>query len=142
MKSFILLALLGLSLSLSSERQAMVTCAKRAIGRPYVLGADGPDKFDCIGLVRFCLRQIGKGSKIGSVCHYQYNKGSHPKKSQLQPGDAVFFRNKGEASKQPGHVGIYIGNDVYINANSVSKKVVSAQLSGNKNYYGATNYID
>ena len=142
MKSFILLALLGLSLSLSSQRQAMVTCAKRALGKPYVLNAAGPDKFDCIGLVRFCLKQIGKGSNIGSVCHYQYNKGSHPSKSQLQPGDAVFFKNNGEASKQPGHVGIYIGNDVYINANSVKKKVVSAQLSGNRNYYGATNYID
>ena len=126
MKSFILLALLGLSLSLSSQRQAMVTCAKRALGKPYVLDAAGPDKFDCIGLVRFCLKQIGKGSS----------------KSQLQPGDAVFFKNNGEASKQPGHVGIYIGNDVYINANSVKKKVVSAQLSGNRNYYGATNYID
>ena len=142
MKSFIILALLGLSLSLSADRTTVVNCAKNALGKPYVLGAAGPNSFDCIGLVRYCLKQIGKGGNIGSVCHYQYNKGPHPSKDQLQPGDAVFFKNNGDANKQPGHVGIFVGNDMYINANSVQKKVVSAKLSANRNYYGATNYID
>ena len=140
MKGFLILALLGLSLALSADRTSMVNCAKGAMGSPYKKGAAGPKSFDCIGLVRYCLWQIGKGKDIGSVCHYQWTKGRAAKNPQ--PGDAVFFKNNGDPNIQPGHVGIYIGNDYYINANSVDKKVVQARLSSNKNYMGARNFVD
>ena len=144
MKSYIIIILLGLSLCISRDRQRVVDCAKSAIGKAYVKGAHGPNTFDCIGLVRYCLAQIGKGANIGSVCHYQYTdqKGKYVEKANLQPGDAVFFSNNGPKSVQPGHVGIFIGNNAYINANSVVNKVVQATLSTNRNYYGARNFID
>ena len=138
MKGFLILVLLGLSLS--SNRDIVVSCAKKQLNKPYKRGGQGPDKFDCIGLVKYCLDQIGKGGNIGSVCHYQYKKGKPVNKNQLQPGDAVFFDfNSGTP---PGHVGIYIGNDYYINASTKEMKVVMSKLSANTHYYGARNYID
>ena len=141
MKAYIILVLLGLTLCLSKDRERVVSCAKAQLGKPYKLGAAGPNQFDCIGLVRYCLWQIGKGKNIGGVCHYQYSKGKAVAKGNLQGGDAVFFKNNGSGT-QPGHVGIYIGGDSYINANSVVNKVTQASLSSNRNYYGARNFID
>ena len=44
---------------------------KRTIGQ-VILGGQGPNSFDCIGLAKFCLDIIGKGGKIGKIYHYQY----------------------------------------------------------------------
>ena len=49
---------------------------KRTIGQ-VILGGQGPNSFDCIGLAKFCLDIIGKGGKIGKIYHYQYDKGRH-----------------------------------------------------------------
>jgi cell wall-associated NlpC family hydrolase len=139
MKGILILVLISLTVSLSKDREAVVKCAKEAMGKPYVKGSKGPNKFDCIGLVRHCLEKIGKGQNIGSVCHYQYKKGRAADNKNPQPGDAVFFSTA--KGKEPSHVGIYIGNGVYINANSVEKRVTTGQLS-NKKYVTARNFID
>ena len=139
MKAILILVLISLTVSLSQDRETVVKCAKEAMGKPYVKGSKGPNQFDCVGLVRHCLEKIGKGKEIGSVCHYQYKKGKAADNKNPQPGDAVFFSNsKGE---EPSHVGIYIGNGVYINANSIEKKVTTGQLSSKK-YVIARNFID
>jgi cell wall-associated NlpC family hydrolase len=78
------------------------------IGDPYVWGAAGPTAFDCSGLVVWSFAQIGI-----SLPHFSgdlWNSGVHVPRSQLEPGDLVFF------FASLSHVGIYIGNGLMIDA--------------------------
>lgn len=78
------------------------------IGDPYVWGAAGPSAFDCSGLVVWAYAQIGI-----SLEHFTgdlWNEGEHISRSQLQPGDLVFF------FADLGHVGIYVGNGLMLDA--------------------------
>ena len=61
--------------------------------------------------------------------------------NQLKPGDIVGFNNH-DGKKQPGHVGIFVGNDKYIHSPSKGKVVTYGVLSTNKNFIGGRNYID
>jgi peptidoglycan DL-endopeptidase CwlO len=77
-------------------------------GDPYVWGAAGPGAFDCSGLVVWAYAQVGI-----SLPHYtgdQWNMGVHVSRADLQPGDLVFFY------ADIGHVGIYIGNGLMVDA--------------------------
>jgi peptidoglycan DL-endopeptidase CwlO len=77
-------------------------------GDPYVWGAAGPSSFDCSGLVLWAYAQVGI-----SLPHFtgaQWNMGVHVSRSQLQPGDLVFFY------ADIGHVGLYIGNGLMVDA--------------------------
>ena len=59
------------------------------LGDPYVWGAAGPSSFDCSGLVMWAYAQVGI-----SLMHFtgdQWNEGEHISRSELQPGDLVFF---------------------------------------------------
>jgi|SRR5580658_570328 cell wall-associated NlpC family hydrolase len=78
------------------------------VGDPYVWGAAGPNEFDCSGLVMWAYAKVGI-----SLDHYtgdQWNEGVHISRSQLEPGDLVFF------FADIGHVGIYIGNGMMVDA--------------------------
>ena len=81
-------------------------------GKPYVWGAEGPDAFDCSGLVMYALQKaFGK-----SFPHYsgaQYNATTPV--SNPQPGDLVFFGPGGS-----DHVGVYAGGGKYWSAMSPS----------------------
>ncbi len=77
-------------------------------GDPYVWGAAGPNAFDCSGLVLWAYAQVGI-----SLPHFtgdQWNMGVHVARSQLQPGDLVFFY------ADISHVGLYIGNGLMVDA--------------------------
>ena len=93
----------GSSLEVHALRIAM-----SKIGSSYAWGAAGPDSFDCSGLVVWAYAQLGV-----SLPHYTgwlWNSGVHVSRSQLRPGDLVFFF--------PGisHVGIYVGNGFMLDA--------------------------
>jgi peptidoglycan DL-endopeptidase CwlO len=77
-------------------------------GDPYVWGAAGPSAFDCSGLVLWAYAQVGI-----SLPHFtgdQWNMGIHVSRSDLEPGDLVFFY------PDIGHVGLYIGNGLMVDA--------------------------
>jgi peptidoglycan DL-endopeptidase CwlO len=77
-------------------------------GDPYVWGAAGPNAFDCSGLVLWAYAQVGI-----SLPHFtgdQWNMGIHVSRSDLEPGDLVFFY------PDIGHVGLYIGNGLMVDA--------------------------
>jgi peptidoglycan DL-endopeptidase CwlO len=85
------------------------------IGDPYVWAAAGPDAFDCSGLVVWSYAQIGI-----SLEHFTgdlWNEGEHVSRSQLQPGDLVFF------FADISHVGIYIGNGLMVDAPTAGQDV-------------------
>ena len=87
--------------------QALQAALTRA-GDPYVWGAAGPGQFDCSGLVVWAYAQEGI-----ALPHYTgslWNSGVHVARSDLEPGDLVFF------FADISHVGIYIGNGMMIDA--------------------------
>lgn len=82
--------------------QTVLYWANRALGKPYVYGAAGPDAFDCSGLVMWVYAHAG--ISFPHSAQAQYDNTTRVPVSDLQPGDLVFYF-------QPvDHVGIYIGN--------------------------------
>ncbi|MFI6456901.1 NlpC/P60 family protein [Streptosporangium amethystogenes] len=76
--------------------------------KPYVWGAEGPNSFDCSGLVMWAYQKVGI-----SLPHYtgnQWTAGTHISRNDLRPGDLVFFYS------DLHHVGIYIGAGLMVHA--------------------------
>jgi len=88
-----------------------VTIAKRYLGIKYVWAGASPKKgFDCSGLTMYVYAQLGI-----TLPHYsgdQWKSGFRVDKSQLKPGDLVFFYG----SKEPQHEGMYVGDGKFIHA--------------------------
>ena len=85
------------------------------VGDPYVWGAAGPSAFDCSGLVKWAYAQVGI-----SLMHFtgdQWNEGEHISRSELEPGDLVFF------FPDIGHVGLYVGNGLMVDAPTFGQPV-------------------
>lgn len=101
-------------------------------GAPYHYGGTGPYKsgFDCSGLVMMAWRHAGVS--LPRVVPDQYNATRRVSRSDLQPGDLVFFDGL-------GHVGLYVGNNQFIHAPHTGTVVQIESLSGyySSNYYGA-----
>lgn len=114
--------------SYSSEAGlSLVELAKKYLGCPYVYGATGPKSFDCSGFTYFIYKQVGHPIARGGSS--QFYEGTSVAKSELQPGDLVFFRDPATAGSHPmTHVGIYIGNNQFIHASS-SKRGSGVKIS-------------
>ena len=89
----------------------IIAIAQQYIGAPYVYGGTTPSGFDCSGYVSFVLKQAGKLSFNQSTIGL-YNMAQ--KVSTPQVGDLVFFSGTYRAGIS--HVGIYMGNNLMINA--------------------------
>lgn len=89
-------------------------------GDPYVWGAAGPGQFDCSGLVLWAYAQ--EGIHLDHYTGDQWNEGQHISRSQLQPGDLVFF------FADISHVGLYIGNGLMVDAPSFGQDVMVQQI--------------
>lgn len=104
----------------------MIDIAKSKLGCKYVLGAEGPEKFDCSGLVYYCLKQGGSNRRRLNAAGYSqvsdWEKITSLTSGELEKGDLLFFYNN--ARSKVGHVGIYIGGGEMIDASSSNGKVV------------------
>ncbi len=90
-------------------------------GKPYVWGAEGPDAFDCSGLVKYALeKSFGKSFPHYSGDQYAMSRGV----SNPQIGDLVFFGPGGR-----NHVGVYAGNGKIWSAMSPSSGIGMANVS-------------
>lgn len=94
--------------------QALQAAISR-LGDPYIWGAAGPTTFDCSGLVMWAYQQVGISLPHFTVS--QYNSGVHVARSDLEPGDLVFF------FPNISHVGMYIGNGMMIDAPNFGEDV-------------------
>jgi cell wall-associated NlpC family hydrolase len=111
-------------------RSRIVEIARKQIGDAYVPGASGPHGFDCSGLTRFVYQQAADIS----LPHYsraQYGKVKPVSRANAQPGDLVFFFERGAH-----HVGIYIGNGKMIDAPGRGDKVRVSPTTGS--WWGRT----
>lgn len=99
----------------------IVAYAKQFLGTPYVYGGNGPSCFDCSGFTKYVYAHFGV--TLNRTATDQLANGTSVSKSQLQPGDLVFFR--ANTTKPVSHVGIYIGGGQFIHAstNTYSVKI-------------------
>ena len=100
--------------SSSALGEQIVALAKQYLGTPYVLGGNGPSSFDCSGFTKYIYAQFGY--TLNRTATDQLQNGVSVSRSELQPGDLVFF--KYNTSKPVSHVGIYIGGGEFIHAST------------------------
>lgn len=115
----------------SPTGNALVNYAMRYVGYPYVWATHGPSSFDCSGFTYWVVFNV-TGKNIGYGTWTQVAAGSPVSKSNLQPGDLVFFQNTYTAGLS--HVGLYIGNGKFIHAQNEETGVVVSELDSS--YYG------
>ncbi len=94
--------------------QQAVDFAMQYLGCPYVYGGNGPSCFDCSGFTSYIYRHFGY--TLNRTASGQLSNGQSVSKSELRPGDLVFFRYN--TSKAASHVGIYIGGGQFIHAST------------------------
>lgn len=118
------------SVQASSKAASVVALAKEQVGKPYVWGAEGPDTFDCSGLVQY-IYQHAAGVSMPRTTYDQVKVGQTVPLDQLQAGDLVFWGSE----TAPYHVAIYIGNNQYVNAATPEQGTILQTMSS---YYKPT----
>jgi len=107
-------------------------------GKPYVLGDEGPSRFDCSGLVHYAVN--GAGYSVPRYSAAAYSTHSAWAKvygtASLRRGDILFFRS--DTSSYIGHCGIYLGGGEFVHASSGQGRVMVSTLD---NTYWARNYV-
>jgi cell wall-associated NlpC family hydrolase len=107
--------------------QIAVDAAMSQRGKPYVWGATGPNSYDCSGLMLWAYGKAGISLPRNSAA--QATVGTPIPRSQLQPGDLVFY------GSPVHHVGMYIGGGNMVHAPTEGDVVKVAPLQAN--YSGA-----
>ena len=128
----------GDSLPASSVGEQVAAMAAQYVGTRYVYGGSAPGGFDCSGLTMYLYKQFGYSLPHTASGQYA-NCGVKVSRSNLQPGDLVFFTSSGAGGKI-NHVAVYTGNGQIIHARYSVGKVHINYLSEsyyNKNYVGA-----
>ncbi len=106
----------------------VVGIAMRYLGTPYRWGGASPKTgFDCSGFIMYVYAQVGVSLPHNAAA--QYGQGTPVSKSQLQPGDLVFFNGL-------GHNGLYIGGGQFIHSPRTGDVVKISSLSDS--WYAAT----
>ncbi|WP_232320578.1 C40 family peptidase [Herbidospora daliensis] len=92
----------------SPQMQTALQAAASKLGSRYVWGAEGPDTFDCSGLVQWAFAQAG--IKMPRVTNQQWATGPQVSLAQAQPGDLLFWRSDPTNPGYISHVAIYWGD--------------------------------
>jgi cell wall-associated NlpC family hydrolase len=109
-----------------SRYGGVVGIAMRYLGTPYVYGGSTPAGFDCSGFIMYVFAQVGVSLPHNAAAQYGY--GTPVDRSQLQPGDLVFFNGL-------GHAGIYVGGGSFIHSPHTGDVVKISSMTG---WYAST----
>ena len=101
----------------SEERSLLVRVVKTFLGVPYKLGGSTLKGIDCSAFVRKIYEIFN--IELPRTTREQFSIGKKIGKEQLEEGDLVFFRRRGNSS----HVGIYIGDNQFVHASSYNRQV-------------------
>lgn len=111
---------------LTGKVPTVVLAAESQLGVPYVYGGATPySAFDCSGLTMYAYSKAGISLPHSSTL--QANYGWAVSRYSLRPGDLLFFDTSGKGTIN--HCGIYLGNNMFINAQSGAGKVIKASLT-------------
>jgi cell wall-associated NlpC family hydrolase len=105
----------SLNLDPSKATSIAIRTALSKVGSPYVYGATGPNSFDCSGLTGFAY--AAAGIHLPRSSGEQAGVGRPVSRSELQPGDLVFFYSP------ISHVGLYIGGGRMVHARTFGQPV-------------------
>ncbi|MEZ0094563.1 NlpC/P60 family protein [Streptacidiphilus sp. EB129] len=127
-------------ISFSAQAAGAIYYAQTKLGTPYLWGGEGLAsqnyQFDCSGLTQAAYASVG--ITLPRVAADQWYAGPHPTRSQLQPGDLVFFSHDPHDPAQIHHVGIYIGGGYMINAPHTGAVIRYDSIDSEGDYFGAT----
>lgn len=104
-------------------KERLVLFAKKMLHLPYKFGGNGIAALDCSSYVQKVYSIIG--INLPRSAREQFKIGDAVNKEELSVGDLVFFRTY---ASFPSHVGIYLGNNLFIHASSKSKIVTIDSL--------------
>ncbi|WTX05748.1 bifunctional lytic transglycosylase/C40 family peptidase [Streptomyces canus] len=123
----------------SKQAAGAIYYAQKKLGTPYLWGGTGTaeqgGRFDCSGLTQAAYESVG--ITLPRVANDQYNAGPHPARSELLPGDLVFFSKDPTNSRAIHHVGIYVGGGYMIDAPRTGA-VIRFDPIDTSEYFGAT----
>ena len=91
----------------------IIATALKYQGVPYRDGGSDPSGFDCSGFVQWVFAQIGR--ELPREVRDQYDVGKKISRSQIRPGDLVFFHT---VSRGASHVGIALDDERFVHAPS------------------------
>ncbi len=97
-----------------TQTEAFLTAALSRVGLPYVWGGNGPNLFDCSGLVQWSMRQAGV--VMPRVAVNQAQSGPGVPLGNLEPGDLLFYHTDPTAPTYISHVAIYLGHGLMLQA--------------------------
>ena len=124
------------SVPASGNGADIAALARSFVGKaPYVYGGAGPGGFDCSGFTMYIYGRFGIRLPHGATD--QMRCGAAVDRSQLQPGDLIFFHDDNYSTSPASHCGIYVGSDQFVHASTYgSGGVLLTALNGNP-YYSA-----
>ncbi len=128
----------GSTAPVSSNAAAIADIALSQVGKPYLLGGNGPASYDCSGLAYYAMINAGYSvSRLSSAAYSTQSAWvSVTGTAALQKGDLLFFRS--DTSANISHMGIYTANNQFVHASSGQGKVIVSSLD---NSYWARNYV-
>jgi cell wall-associated NlpC family hydrolase len=98
----------------STEGDIAANWALTQLGKPYLWGGSGPDRYDCSGLTMMAWARAG--AQLLHYTGYQWQEGPHVPLNELQRGDLLFYATNTSDPSTIHHVAIYIGNGMMVNA--------------------------
>lgn len=107
----------------TGDVQGFINTALAQEGKPYILGDEGPNSFDCSGLVHYSLTQ--NGVKVGRMSASSFaviDSWQTVSEGELRTGDLLFFWN--DSRSRINHTGIWLGGNKYVHASSSRGQVV------------------
>lgn len=113
---------------LTRGERAVMTAVEK-LGCRYVFREDGPNKFDCSGLIKYCYSQFGiEFEHSAQVMGYDENYRTLHFPFQFAVGDLIFFDTVSSDRDACDHVGIWMGGNRFIHASSSKKKVMISEF--------------
>ena len=103
-----------------SQREKVMTTAMQYVGVRYRSGGNTPRGFDCSGFTQYVYALVGV--QLPDTAAGQRYAGTRVSQAEARPGDLVVWR---------GHVGIYAGNGMRLDANRPGSSVALRPLYGN-----------
>lgn len=121
----------GVVSTTAAQRVAAANAAATRVGSPYHMGAAGPRRFDCSGLVSWAFARAG-APLAARTSFDQWNHGVRIGRMALRRGDLVWTWDRSR-----GHVGIYLGAGRYVHAPGRGRRIQVSRLPAGPAFIGA-----